>query len=121
MRPFWGMVFTLGGAALAAACGTGTDVEATFSTPSGGTTSGGGGAGAGSASDSSSSSSQAASSSAASSSASSSSSSGAGGGGGCDYSASDTCLMPVELTSIDGDQGNETRTVSGTTSAWFKV
>jgi hypothetical protein len=29
--------------------------------------------------------------------------------------------MPVELTSIDGDAGSDTRTVSGTTSAWFKV
>lgn len=121
------MLLFFGAAALAAACGNGTDVSATFSMPSGGAISGAGGAGAGPASDASSSasssSSQASSSSASSgsSSASSSSSSGAGGGGGCDHSAPDTCDTAQEITSIAGDDGNDTRTLTGTTSAWFKV
>jgi len=46
---------------------------------------------------------------------------GTGGGGGCDHSAPDTCDAPQEINSIDGDTGNDTRTLTGTTSAWFKV
>jgi hypothetical protein len=53
---------------------------------------------------------------------------GTGGGGGaggsepaCDYGAPNTCAMPTEIEAVDGDTGSDVRTLSGTTSKWFKV
>jgi hypothetical protein len=39
----------------------------------------------------------------------------------CDYAAPEMCATAVELSSIAGDQGADTRTVNGTTSRFFKV
>jgi hypothetical protein len=122
----------LGGAcAVMAACTSSGTVASTFSSDVGGAggTSATGGAGTGAASAASSvastaqasSASSSASSAASSTAASSSSTSGTGGGPACDYSAPNDCAGAVELTSINGDTGDDIRTVTGTTAKWFKV
>lgn len=50
-----------------------------------------------------------------------SSSSSGSGGPGCDYGATNTCPASDTLSAIAGDKNNDTRTVKGTTSKWFKV
>jgi hypothetical protein len=127
-------VFRCGALALAA-CATGSDGVATFSSEGSG---GSLGAGGGGAAPPSTSSSDASTTTDASSSAGggdggggsggSGGSGGAGGAGGagggsggCDHSAPDTCLTAVEIPSIVGDQNNDTRMQKGTTAAWFKV
>jgi hypothetical protein len=123
MRSFWGIVLGSGWLALAA-CATGNDVSATFSAGGGGGA-GQGGAGEGASSVEASTSTSEAASSSASSGTSSGTSTGAGGSGaggsGCDFSTEETCAMATEITSIDGDQNSDTRTVKGTTSAWYMV
>ncbi|MEO5726187.1 MAG: hypothetical protein ABI134_13645 [Byssovorax sp.] len=52
---------------------------------------------------------------------SSSSSSSGTGGDACDYQALNTCPTSDTLSDVDGDQNNDTRTLKGTTSQWFKV
>ena len=52
---------------------------------------------------------------------SSSSSSSGAGGSDCDYKALNTCPTSDTLSAVDGDQNNDTRTIKGTTSKWFKV
>jgi hypothetical protein len=52
---------------------------------------------------------------------SSSSSSSGSGGSGCDYAALNTCPSSEQMSPVDGDQNNDTRTLKGTTSKWFKV
>jgi hypothetical protein len=115
--------------ALVVACGSSEQMSATFSSNVGGA--GGalglGGAGASGPAGPSSQASSAASSSQASSAASSaqassaaSSSSGSGGmGGGCDDV--NDCASAVQLTDINGDTGDDIRTLSGSTSQWVKV
>lgn len=51
---------------------------------------------------------------------------GAGGGGGgqvtnCDFDAPLPCTISGELPQIKGDDGNDVRTETGTTSKWFHV
>lgn len=117
-----------------AACAKGSEVEATFTPGAGGggvggfggfggdsagettsgaggdssgdTTSGVGGTGAGGDPSTSSS---------------SSSSTTGSGGSACDYKSPNTCPASEQLSAIDGDQNNDTRTVKGTTAKWFKV
>lgn len=116
------MLFGCSAAALAA-CSSGSEVSATFTSPGGEESSGGsGGSGGAVVPVPGSSSADGASSSASS----SSGSGGAGGGGGaggsgCDHSTSQTCVGAMELSSINGDTGSDTRTVKGTKAAWFKV
>jgi hypothetical protein len=86
--------------------GAGGDTAGTTTTGDGSTTSGAGGMGAGGD---------------ASTSSSSSSSSSGTGGAGCDYGATNDCPASEILSTIDGDQNSDTRTVKGTTSKWFKV
>ena len=54
---------------------------------------------------------------------SSSSSSTSSGTGGvvCDYEPLNTCPSSDTLSAVDGDQNNDTRTIKGTASHWFKV
>ena len=52
---------------------------------------------------------------------SSSSSSSGAGGTDCDYQPLNTCPTSDTLSAVDGDQNNDTRTVKGITSKWFKV
>ena len=137
MKLFWGTLLACVGAVLAA-CSSGPEVAATFSSEGGagpvsngegaaspGTSmSSASGASPDTSSDTSSGASSGASSSAASSSSSGQGSGGAGGGGGaggCSFTSSDTCINAAELPSIHGDTGSDTRTVKGSTSAWFKV
>ncbi|MFT3773518.1 MAG: hypothetical protein QM820_49715 [Minicystis sp.] len=125
------------GCAAAAACASTDTVGATYMSDVGGAGGVGGLTGAGasgtggasssiassSAQASSGASSSVASSSSSASSASSSSSSSASSSSGsvCSYGAPNVCDNALELTSIDGDTGNDVRTVTGTTSKWFKV
>lgn len=104
-------------AGFSATCSGGGAPASTFSSETGGGAPDLGGSGGGSASSSSSSAAASSSSSAASSSSSASSSS--GGDASCD--ARDTCVDALELSSVDGDQGSDTRTFSGSTSRWLEV
>lgn len=52
---------------------------------------------------------------------SSSSSSSGTGGVVCDYEPLNTCPSSDTLSAVDGDQNNDTRTIKGTASHWFKV
>jgi hypothetical protein len=108
------------GAAALAACGSGPEVAATFSSPDG-ENPGSGGAGAAAPGAASSSAGGGSSTSSSASSSSSSSSAGAGGAGGCDHSSTKTCVTAVELPSFPGDEDGDARTVKGTKAAWFKV
>jgi hypothetical protein len=118
MRLFLG-IFLGCGAATLAACSSGTEVSATFSSPSGGESPGSGGAGAAAPDGSASSASGA--SSGTSSSASSSGSGGQGGADGCDHSATQTCITAIELPGFYGDADGEPSTAKGTKAAWYKV
>lgn len=105
------------GGAGGATGGAGTGAQAsTSSTSTGAATSGSGGAST-SSSDAASSSSDAASSS----SSAASSSAGTGGGPVCDYAAPENCFNAEEIQSIDGDQNNDLRVVTGDTSRWFQI
>jgi len=106
----------------AAACAQGSQIDP----GAGGFGAGGAGAGAGggvtsSSSSSSSGASSSSSSSSSSASSSSSSTSSSSGGPTCDFSAPAGCQNATPLPSVDGDQGNDTRTASGDTSKWFTV
>ncbi len=49
-------------------------------------------------------------------------SSGSGGSGGaaCDFTATTTCQVPVDLGSIPGDSGSTVKTAEGKSSQWLK-
>ena len=141
MHRFTGLLAVAAGALLAA-CSTGTDTSATFSSPttsSGQGGAGGDGSGTGAGTQSSSSSAAQSSSAAATSgsggaggggtggagtggdpSSSSSSSSGAGGAT-CSYASPNACADAQLMQEINGDTGSDSRVVQGTTSKWFKI
>lgn len=141
MRLPW--IFAVLGCVAAVACANSDNVASTFSVDTGGAGgAGGGGGGAGGASTSSgtsssgqassssttsssssttSSSSSTTSSSSSSGSSSTSSSTSSSSSGGCSYTAPNTCETALELSEVAGDSGSDLRTVTGTTSKWFKV
>ena len=122
------LIVVSGACAVMAACSGNGTVASTFSSDVGGAggMSGVGGAGTGAAGPGSSVASTAQASSASSSAssstaASSSSTSGTGGGPACDYSAPNDCAGALQLTSVNGDTGDDIRTLTGTTARWVKV
>lgn len=128
------LALVAGGMIGLAACGQGGGFETTFTPGTGGAGGGFGGAGGSGSSDTTSGEATTGTGSATagaggaggdpgttSSSSSSSSGSTGSGGAGCDYAYPNTCLGAEELTAVDGDRNNDTRSVKGTTSKWLKI
>jgi hypothetical protein len=99
------------------ACATGSDLEPGFEQQPGVGGSGDGGAGAATSSTTSSTSSGGGEGGAGEGGA----GGGQGGGGPCDFTAPKSCSIADALPEIKGDDGNDLRTASGTTSRWFHI
>jgi hypothetical protein len=115
-----------------AACANSGAVNATFSNNAGGAGGfgGNGGSGAGSTTSSAATTSStttttstttSSTSSTTSSTSSTSSTTSTGTGSTCDFSSPNTCDQALEISAIDGDTGSDKRSVSGSSSKWFKL